>query len=168
MMQKGTPLLRCSRARTRAGFTLLALLLSVLAGCAVGEKVKPQTAEQKAAAAAQSTVPQGPTVARLKDGREGFVITETPHMEAEWRSDFEHAIAMMEDKDYENAAGLLEKVIAAVPRRHGALYRYRPGLRAHGPAGKGRAEPENSAEPSSRPPGGEQRVRPAASQDRPF
>lgn len=115
MMQKGTPLLRCSRARTRAGFTLLALLLSVLAGCAVGEKVKPQTAEQKAAAAAQSTVPQGPTVARLKDGREGFVITETPHMEAEWRSDFEHAIAMMEDKDYENAAGLLGKVIGQSP-----------------------------------------------------
>ena len=114
-MQNKTPLLRCSRARTRAGFTLLALLLSVLAGCAVGEKVKPRPPQQKAAAAAQSPVPQGPTVARLKDGREGFVITETPHMEAEWRSDFEHAIALMEDKDYEKAAGLLEKVIAKSP-----------------------------------------------------
>lgn len=110
-----TPILDGTRARYRAGVTILAVLLSVLAGCAVGEKGVSRSAAQKTAVTKQSTAPQGPTVARLKDGREGFIITETPQREAEWRSDFERAIAMMKGRDYEKAAGLLEKVIEKSP-----------------------------------------------------
>jgi tetratricopeptide (TPR) repeat protein len=115
MMQKRTPLSSGAKAQTRAGFTILAVMLLVLAGCAPGKMVKPRTPEQKAAAAEKSPVPQGPVVARLKDGREGFVIMETPHLEAKWQSDFERAVALMNAKDYEKAAGLLEKVIAQSP-----------------------------------------------------
>lgn len=105
---------RYSGARKRTGFTILALMLSLLAGCAIGDKAR-RPAEQKAAAAEPSPVPQGPTVTRLKDGRDGFVISETPHLEAKWHSDFESAIAMMKDEDYAKAAGLLEKVIGQSP-----------------------------------------------------
>ncbi len=54
-------------------------------------------------------------MARLTDGREGFVITETPHLEAGSRQDFERAIAMMQDQDYDQAVGMLEKVVAQSP-----------------------------------------------------
>jgi tetratricopeptide (TPR) repeat protein len=115
MMWKKTQLSRDAKAQTRAGFTIFAVMLSVLAGCAPGKMVKPRPPEQEAAAAEKSPVPQGPVVARLKDGREGFVIMETPHLEAKWQSDFERAVALMNAKDYEKAAGLLEKVIAQSP-----------------------------------------------------
>jgi len=115
MMQERTQLSRWAGARNRTGFTVLAIMLSLLAGCAIGEKGKPRPAEQQAAAAEPSPVAQGPTVTRLKDGRDGFVITETPHLEAKWRSDFESAIAMMKDEDYAKAVGLLERVIGQAP-----------------------------------------------------
>ena len=111
MMQRRTQLLWCPGARTRAGFTVLAMALSVLAGCAVGGKVKPQNA----AVTGESSAAKGPTVTRLQDGREGFVITETPRMDAQSRSDFEHAVGMLKDGDYDKAIGLLGKIIGQSP-----------------------------------------------------
>lgn len=115
MSQKRTPLSRWAKARSRAGVTILALLLLVLAGCAVGEKGASRSVAQKTGVTKPSTASQGPTVARLKDGREGFVITETPHVKAEGRRAFQHAVTRMKDKDYGGAILLLKKVIARSP-----------------------------------------------------
>lgn len=114
-MLRKIPILNGARARNRVGTAILALLLSVLAGCAVGEKGGSRSAAQKTVATKPATAPQGPTVARLQDGREGFIITETPHMTEPVRSDFRHAIARMKEKDYAGAIALLKKVIADSP-----------------------------------------------------
>jgi Tfp pilus assembly protein PilF len=56
-----------------------------------------------------------PAVARLEDGREGFVITEVPPMDEALHRDFDRAVAMLEDEDYDEAIVLLEKVIEKSP-----------------------------------------------------
>jgi len=117
------------RARTCAGYAVLAMALSVLAGCAAGGKVKatPVADEApavtgssggtvKAASVAESPpVAAGPSVARLEDGRAGFVITEVPTVDEASRRDFERAVAFLADQDYGQAIGLLEKVIGQSP-----------------------------------------------------
>ncbi|MEJ2033213.1 MAG: tetratricopeptide repeat protein [Deltaproteobacteria bacterium] len=98
--------LQCQKMLARARIAVLAMVLSVLAGCATtNTKV-----EQKPAA-----VPTGPSVARLVDGREGFTITEPNQMDAESRRDFERAVTMMQDEDYDKAIELLEKVMEQSP-----------------------------------------------------
>jgi len=101
-------MLRRIQARTFFGFAVLAMALSVLAGCATGGKVKAPDAHEP------STV-KGPSVARLADGREGFVITEVPTMDEASRRDFDRAVAMLKDQNYEQAIELLEKVIERSP-----------------------------------------------------
>jgi Tfp pilus assembly protein PilF len=98
-----------SNPRTRAGFIALAFTLALLAGCASGQKVKPEPLDQAL------PVAEGPTVTRLEDGREGFVIKETPTMDAASRGDFERAVAMMNDGDFAQATPLLERVIGKAP-----------------------------------------------------
>jgi Tfp pilus assembly protein PilF len=83
-------------------FAVGAILLSVFAGCASDSKVKPPVAHEA-------------SVARLEDGREGFVITEVPQMDSASRRDFNRAVALMNDKDYAAAIELLEKVTAKSP-----------------------------------------------------
>ena len=89
--------------RTYFGFVLLVMVLSYLAGCAADEKIKSASAVQ------QPPMPKGPTVARLDDGREGFVIMEVSHMDEASRRDFEVAVAMLNDREYDGAIELLEK-----------------------------------------------------------
>src|SRR5512141_1385792 len=113
--------LRKLQARTCAGFAVLAMALSVLSGCATDGKVKTATVANKPSAGTGSPVAKpvangpsvvaGPSVARLVDGREGFVITEVPTMDAASRRDFDRAVALMKGKDYVQAIDLLEKVI---------------------------------------------------------
>jgi Tfp pilus assembly protein PilF len=93
----------------------LAIVLSALAGCATVEKPKSEAVDNVPALAAEPSVPAGPVVSRLTDGREGFIIMETPSMDAESRRDFEQAIMMMKNQDYDKAIGLLEKVIEQSP-----------------------------------------------------
>lgn len=93
---------------------ILAVALSALAGCAGGGKPKPESVDPVPSLAAPS-VPAGPVVARLTDGREGFIIMETASMDAESRSDFERAVTLMKDRDYAEAIGVLEKVIERAP-----------------------------------------------------
>jgi Flp pilus assembly protein TadD len=114
-MPRSTQLLRCSRVRIHAGFTVLAVMVTMLTGCAVGKQAQSRSAEQSATVAGPSPAVQGSSVARLTDGREGFVIAETPHMEGDSRRDFERAVTLMNDQDFEKAIGLLEKVIAQSP-----------------------------------------------------
>jgi len=102
-------ILRRLKIRTGAGFAVLAMVLSVLAGCATDGKVKPAGVSQEASLA------EGSSVARLEDGRKGFIITEVPQMDETSRRDFERAVAVMKDQDYGQAVDLLEKVIEQSP-----------------------------------------------------
>jgi Tfp pilus assembly protein PilF len=98
-----------SKMRSFAGFGILAMALTVLAGCATDAKHKSATGAQ-----APLTV-KGPSVARLGDGREGFVITEVPRMDEASRRDFERAVARLNEQDYSKAIDLLKKVIDGSP-----------------------------------------------------
>ncbi len=100
--------LRRLTARTCAGFAVLAMALPVFAGDATGGKVEATVAHEPSAV-------KGPSVARLDDGREGFIITEVPTMDEASRGDFDRAVAMLKDQDYNGAIGLLEKVIERSP-----------------------------------------------------
>jgi tetratricopeptide (TPR) repeat protein len=116
-------------ARARAGFAVLAMVLSVLAGCATRGKVEVPAARIEAPVAkveapapkleapvAQEPSPViGPSVAGLPDGREGFVITEVSTMDEESRRDFDRAVAMLKGQDYGRAIDLLGKVIERSP-----------------------------------------------------
>ncbi len=97
------------QTRTCAGFAVLAMALSVLAGCATDGKVKAAPVADK------PSMGTGPSVARLVDGREGFIITEVPTMDEVSRRDFDRAVAMLKDQDYAQAIDLLEKVIERSP-----------------------------------------------------
>jgi Flp pilus assembly protein TadD len=97
-------IVRRLKARTYAGAAVLATVLSVLAGCATDGKAK-----------APAPVAHEPSVARLEDGREGFIITEVPHMDEVSRKDFNQAVAMLKDQNNGQAIELLEKVIAQSP-----------------------------------------------------
>jgi len=102
-------MLRGVQTRTCAGFAVLAMALSVLAGCATDGKVKAAPVADKPSASAK------PPVARLEDGREGFIITEVPTMDEASRRDFDRAVAMLKDRDDGQAIDLLEKVIKQSP-----------------------------------------------------
>lgn len=101
-------MLRRLRTHTYAEWTLLALVLIFIAGCATDGKVETVVNEEIA-------VSTEPSVARLEDGREGFIITEVPKMDETSRSDFDSAVAMLKDKKYAQAIDLLEKVIEKSP-----------------------------------------------------
>ncbi len=85
----------------------LGLSLALLTACATSAKVTPQPV---------TTVEnQGPSVARLEDGRQGFVIRENPTMDAGLRDEFERAVALMNGGENEKAIDLLSKVIERSP-----------------------------------------------------
>ena len=102
-------MLRRLITRPYFGFVLLVVGLSYLAGCAADEKIKSASAVQ------QPPMAKDPKVARLDDGREGFVIMEVSHMDEASRRDFEVAVALLNDRKYDGAIELLEKVIEQSP-----------------------------------------------------
>jgi Tfp pilus assembly protein PilF len=115
-MQVITQLPRWLNRGTRSGCAVLAVLGSVLAGCASGGKLHPEPAKAvPPTAAVAPAVSSGPVVAPLADGRDGFSIREMPGTDAEARKDFERAAALMQNADYAKAAGLLEGVIERSP-----------------------------------------------------
>jgi Tfp pilus assembly protein PilF len=92
-----------------AEWVVLALLLSLLAGCATDGKInrKPQSLE--------SAPLERPSVTRLADGRQGFVITEVPQVNETAHRDFQRAVDALADEDYSRAIDLLEKFIEQSP-----------------------------------------------------
>jgi Tfp pilus assembly protein PilF len=88
------------------------MVLPVLGGCATGPEKQSLAAPEPAVGEEPS---MGPVVARLNDGREGFVITEVPPMDEVSRGEFDRAVAMLEGADYDGAIVLLEKVIERSP-----------------------------------------------------
>ena len=102
-------ILRSLKIQTGAGLAVLAMVLSVLAGCATNGKVKPTPVSQ------ESSLDKGFTIAQLEEGRQGFIITEVPQMDEASRIDFERAVAMMKNQDYGQAIDILEKIIEKSP-----------------------------------------------------
>jgi tetratricopeptide (TPR) repeat protein len=109
MQEMHIGMLRRLKTRTGAGFVILAMVLSVLAGCATDGKVKPAEVSQKL------PVAKGSSVMRLEDGREGFIITEVPKMDEAFLNDFKQAVDMLKDQKYDQAIDLLKKVIEQSP-----------------------------------------------------
>lgn len=103
--------LRRAQGQSLIRFLLLGFLVLALAGCVTVGKPKPDHAEEKV-----SVPKEGPSVAQLTDGREGFVIRETPHLEAEAVGNFKEAVFMMEHGEYDKAVDLLEAVIEQSPK----------------------------------------------------
>lgn len=92
--------------RTRFGLILLSIVLPVLAGCVSGPKPMPDKIP--------ATV-NGPTVARLEEGRQGFIINEPAVTDEQARKEFERAIALMNEAQYDQAIELLGKVVERSP-----------------------------------------------------
>jgi len=104
MQVKNAELLCWLQVRRRAGWVALVMILAFVAGCVTSARVTHQPVAD-----------QGPSVARLDDGRQGFVIRENPGMDAESRSEFERAVALMNDGKNDKAIELLTKVIERSP-----------------------------------------------------
>jgi tetratricopeptide (TPR) repeat protein len=109
-VKKGT--LGRSKTRAYAGFLVAALLLSVPGGCATGVKEQAFVAPEPSAGEEPR---KGHVVAKLGEGREGFVITEIPSMDKASRRDFDRAVALLLNEDYDEAIVLLEKIIEKSP-----------------------------------------------------
>lgn len=61
------------------------------------------------------SVHEGFSVERLGEGRKGFAIRETSSLDSDSREDFQRAVAMMEEHDYEKAIELFENLIEKEP-----------------------------------------------------
>ena len=95
------------RFQRMSGALSLAVMAMVLAGCAAGAKVTPKPAETAAF--------KGPSVERLTDGQEGFVIHENPIMDTEFREEFDHAVSLLNDGKNDKAIEVLSRVIDRSP-----------------------------------------------------
>ena len=93
-------------------YLLLATALLLLAGCATTQTVKVAPVEPKPVVAAEPPPPAGASVAHFTDGREGFVIKEPSRLDSQAQSDFDQAGLMIKEGKHDQAALLLEKVIA--------------------------------------------------------
>jgi tetratricopeptide (TPR) repeat protein len=110
MQMKNAELFWWFEVRRLAGWAALVMVLAFFYGCAT-PATPAKVAEQPATTAAN----QGPSVARLEDGRQGFVIRENPGMDSESCSEFERAVALMNDGKNDKAIELLTKVIERSP-----------------------------------------------------
>jgi len=84
-------------------------LAFVFTGCAA----KATISEPPTPVAA--VINQGPSVAQLEHGQQGFVIRENPDMDSESKSEFERAISLMKDGKNDKAIELLTRVIERQP-----------------------------------------------------
>jgi tetratricopeptide (TPR) repeat protein len=91
--------------RRRGRLAAVVMALTLFSGCATTAPVQPETVVAK----------KEPSVARLKDGRQGFVIRENASMDGESRDAFERAGSLMNDGKHEEAIELLKKVIERSP-----------------------------------------------------
>jgi Flp pilus assembly protein TadD len=100
-------LFKMLRFQSMPGILSLAVMTMVLSGCAAGAKVTPKPAEASSF--------KGPSVERLSDRQQGFVIHEDPIMNAESREDFDHALSLLKDGENDKAIELLAKIIELSP-----------------------------------------------------
>jgi tetratricopeptide (TPR) repeat protein len=93
--------------RKWAGLFALTAAFALFSGCATTSVLK----REQGSAGTNG----GNAEARLEFGRHGFVIRETPTMDAESLSEFDQAVALMKDGKNEQAIKLLENVIDRSP-----------------------------------------------------
>ena len=98
-----------SRTGHLIGLVGLMILVSLVAGCAVA---KPQTSK---AITEQKHAEKKKAIARLEGGRTGFVITETPKFLTTWSTDFERAVALMQEGKENQAMPILEEIVHQSP-----------------------------------------------------
>ena len=91
------------------GLAILAMALTVLAGCATGGR------NLKPADDPHFDEVKGPPVARLEEGREGFLISEVSRMDEASRRDFTRAVALLHEADFTKAIEILAKLIERSP-----------------------------------------------------
>lgn len=105
-----TPI-KINRHRTPgAGWPVMALMLTLLVGCAVPQGHSKDEPDVRA-----NAQPQGPTVVRLEGGGEGFIIEEIPEMDADARKAFDQAVVLIGQQAYQQAIDILEPVVAQSP-----------------------------------------------------
>ena len=102
-------ILGCRKTLFGTGFAMMVTVLSLLTGCASDGKFR--------SAKVMESPPSSKTHSfeRLTDSREGFIIMETPQMDEESRRDFDRAVAMLNNKEYDQAMVLLENIIEKSP-----------------------------------------------------
>ena len=104
------------RKRSRGKFQIalagLALAATTLSGCVAGRDMNPEPLEEKVT---EKAAPAGPSVERLPEGREGFIIREVSQMDAQARADFDRAVALIEKEQYSEAVELLIPLVEAFP-----------------------------------------------------
>lgn len=101
--------LRRFNAQTGIGWMTATMAALLLIGCVTTAPVKPTREVSKPA----ETNTAG--VRRLENGRQGFVITEVGQMSDAVRSDFDNAVNLLNEKNYEEAISLLKRVIEQSP-----------------------------------------------------
>jgi Tfp pilus assembly protein PilF len=104
MQGKNTRMMLKLINRTCAGFAVLAMGLSILVGCAGRTLIFLES-------------PEGTkhSVKRLEDGREGFIIKEVSKMDLVSRRNFDRAVNILKNKDYDQAIDIFQKVIEQSP-----------------------------------------------------
>jgi len=100
-----TGILQSLKTKKYAGFAVL-IVFSFLAGCATN-RITPDAYE--------SSADRKPVVERYEDGREGFIITEISKLDEASRRDFDSAVTMLNNREFDRAIELLEKVIEKSP-----------------------------------------------------
>ncbi len=100
-------LLTVSGCKCIAAVLFLAALAIALSGCATGAKGLPKPALTVAFT--------GPSVERLADGQQGFVIHDKPITDARAREEFDRAVKLLSDGNNGGAIELLSKVIEQTP-----------------------------------------------------
>lgn len=88
---------------------LLVAALSMITGCVT-------TASSTAAKREAGPKGDAPSVQRLADGREGFVVNEVPQLAAPERDKFARAVALLGEQQFDQAIALLEEVVAQSPK----------------------------------------------------
>jgi Tfp pilus assembly protein PilF len=111
MQINNVKLCRWLKVRRLAGSVTVMITFAVLSGCAASAKVT----HEPAPTVTSQGPSRGPSVTRLSDGRQGFVIQENSGMDANTRNEFDLAVAMMNDGKNDKAIELLAKVIEQSP-----------------------------------------------------
>ena len=109
MQGENKELIRLSGPKRMAVWLSMMTLAFVFTGCAA----KATISEPPTPVAA--VINQGPSVAQLEHGQQGFVIRENPDMDSESRSEFERAVSLMNDGKNDKAIELLTRVIERQP-----------------------------------------------------
>ena len=105
-----TSIKNISRWTPGPGWSLMALMLTLLVSCAM-----PQGQSKQETDPGVNVQLQGPTVVRLEGGGEGFIIKEIPEMDADARKAFDQAVAFIGGQQYQQAIDILAPVVAQSP-----------------------------------------------------